>query len=115
MAMRDFRDWRLAVLAAGLVLIGGCQRPIKARITDTLMSYGLDKGRAECVADRLSSNLSISQLVELNGAAQDYQRRVGAPVLSFPDLIDVGSKLDPKIRGELLSAGMTCAMPSIPL
>ena len=94
-----------------LASAAACSSPAE-RISVTLQSYGLDAQRADCVGEQLERSLSTSQLMSLGKAARDYRSRAGDRTLSFPDLLSVGSGLDPAIQTASVQAGMVCAMPS---
>ena len=67
---------RIALVAALLVVAaaviwfatGGVERSAQARIETALVEQGLPQPFAACMADRLATRLSVSQLRELEGA-----------------------------------------------
>ena len=94
-----------------LVAIAGCAAPA-TRISTGLQRYGLDETRADCVGQRLQSNLSLGQLQRLGKAAAAYGKGDTTPgVLTPSDLVRVAGELrDPAIVLEVGKAAAGCGV-----
>lgn len=99
------------VLIASFALVCGCAAPA-TRISSGLQRYGLDASRADCVGDRLQSNLSLGQLQRLGKAAAAYRDGDTTPgVLTPSDLLRVAGELrDPRIALEVGKASAGCGV-----
>jgi hypothetical protein len=95
----------------GLLFSAACASP-SARIADELTSKGFDANQALCVGERLQSNLSLSQLMQLSraaGALSDGDTTPGR--LTASDLFRAASRLnDPKIPIEVAKAARGCGL-----
>ncbi len=106
---------RAVTVLVPLILLTGmsaCAAPA-TRISTGLQRYGLDEPRADCVGQRLQSNLSLGQLQRLGKAAAAYGRDDTTPgVLTPSDLVRVAGELrDPKIVLEVGKAAAGCGVP----
>ncbi|MFD1951689.1 hypothetical protein ACFSGX_13015 [Sphingomonas arantia] len=101
----------IAAPLAALAALAGCAAPA-TRISTGLQRYGLDATRADCVGQRLQSNLSLGQLQRLGKAAAAYKQGDTTPgVLTPSDLIRVGTELrDPAIALEVGKAAAGCGV-----
>ncbi len=102
---------RLLAAALGLTLIAGCV-DASTSIATELGRYGLDAAQAECVGQRLESNLSIGQLQQLARAAGAVNAGDTTPGrLTGSDLMRVASQIrDPKVAVEVASAAGGCGV-----
>ena len=91
--------------------VAGCAAPA-TRISTGLQRYGLDDTRADCVGQRLQSNLSLGQLQRLGKAAAAYREGDTTPgVLTPSDLLRVAGELrDPAIILEVGKAAAGCGV-----
>lgn len=99
------------VLVVGLAA-NACITAPKARIADSLMGYGLDRPRAECVGTYLQDHLSPGQLLELARAtrARNGQSK-SARQPSIGDLLRVSSEIkDPRIPVAVAKAAGRCRL-----
>ena len=97
----------LVVTIVGALALGACAAP-STRISTGLQRYGLDQQRADCVGNRLQSDLSLGQLQKLGRAAAAYGQGDTTPgVLTVGDLLRVAGELkDPAI---VLAVGKAAA------
>jgi hypothetical protein len=100
---------------AGLVALSAaaCAAP-SARIAAELGRYGLDAAQAQCVGQRLETNLSIGQLQQLARAAGALGKGDTTPGrLTGADLFRVASQIDdPKVPIEVARAASGCGVLS---
>jgi hypothetical protein len=98
----------LIVIAAALSL-AACATP-RERIADSLVGYGLDQARANCVGEQLQRDLSLSQLQELGRVARSYRARDPDPSrLTLDDLLRAASEIrDPAIALSVARAAGRC-------
>lgn len=98
----------LGVIAAALTL-AACATP-RERISDSLVGYGLDKARADCVGEHLQRDLSIGQLRELGRVARAYRSRDADPSrLTLDDLLRAASEIrDPAVPLAVARAAGRC-------
>ncbi len=101
--------WLFVVSGAGLAL--GCAS-VSGTIAGELGRYGLDQPRAQCVGDRLASDLSRDQLRELAAAARAYGRNDPNPGrLTVADLARVAGQLrDPEVPLAVGRAAVGCGL-----
>ncbi len=101
--------WLLFVCAAGAA--AGCAG-VSGTIAGELTRYGLDQSRAQCVGDRLASDLSPEQLRQLAAAARAYGRNDPNPGrLTAADLLRVSGELrDPAVPITVGRAAVNCGV-----
>jgi hypothetical protein len=103
---------RLFSAIAASCALAACITTPAERIADTLMGYGLDRTRAECVGGRLQSELSTKQLLELGRAARAYRQSDPNPGrLGLDDLLRVSSEIrDPAIPLTIARSAGRCGL-----
>lgn len=108
MPVRSLLMRSVMVIAAALAL-AACASP-RERIADSLVGYGLDQARAECVGEQLQRDLSIGQLRELGRVARAYRARDADPSrLTLDDLLSAASEIrDPAIPLAVAKAAGRC-------
>ncbi len=96
------------LLTAGLA---ACATP-SARIASELGRYGLDAQQAQCVGQRLESNLSLGQLQQLASAARAVNEGDTTPGrLTGSDLLRVASRIrDPQVAIQVARAASGCGV-----
>lgn len=106
---------RLFLPLAAAAALSACATP-SDRISDALVGYGIDRGRAECMGARLQKNLSIGQLQELARLARAYRENDPNPrKLSINDLLRVAGQVqDPRIPLEVAKASGKCGLVTRP-
>jgi hypothetical protein len=83
----------------------------RERVHDELLRAGIKPRLANCLADRLSDRLSVSELRQLGRAAKLPRKDVGA--MSIGELADRLRAIgDPHIVSVVTSAGIGCAIAS---
>lgn len=83
----------------------------RERVHDELLRAGIKPRMANCLADRLSERLSVSELRQLGRAAKLPRKDVGA--MSIGELADRLRAIgDPHIVSVVTSAGIGCAIAS---
>lgn len=102
---------RFFMIAAGLTAASACVDP-SARIAGELTRYGLDRPRAQCIGNRLETDLSIGQLKQLAAAARAYGRDDPDPGrLTLSDLVRVAGEMhDPKVPLAVGRAAVGCGI-----
>lgn len=102
---------RKFLLIAAVVTVSACATP-RERIADSLIGYGLDEARADCVGSELQRNLSLGQLQELGRAARAFKERDPNPTrLTIDDLLRVASQVrDPRVPIEVAKAAGRCRL-----
>lgn len=99
----------LAVVTA----IFGCVTP-SSRISFKLESLGMDKTRAECLGDYLSSHLTYLQMLDLDEGAKNLKAGVesdqGERTKGLMRALAAFS--DPTLYPIFFRAGIACAFPS---
>lgn len=101
---------RLLCFALLGATLSSCAAPA-TRISTSLQRYGIDEPRADCVGERLQSNLSLGQLQQLGKAAAAYRADPDPGVLTVGDLVRVaGSLKDPAIALEVGKAAAGCGV-----
>jgi hypothetical protein len=100
----------VAALAIALLLPACASR--EDRVAGTLMDYGLDRSRAECVAGSLVANLDTGQLKELGRVAKliDHDERDLDRVPLRRLMRHLRGMSDPAIVAALARAGVGCAV-----
>lgn len=101
----------LAVMLLGTLSLAACAAPA-TRISTGLQRYGLDEARADCVGQRLQSDLSLGQLQQLGRAAAAYKQGDTTPgMLTIGDLLRVAGQLkDPAIALSVGKAAAGCGV-----
>ena len=101
----------LAVMLFGALSLAACAAPAM-RISTGLQRYGLDQARADCVGQRLQSDLSLGQLQQLGRAAAAYRQDDATPgTLTVGDLLRVAGELnDPAIALSVGKAAAGCGV-----
>lgn len=101
----------LAIMLLGAVSLAACAAPA-TRISTGLQRYGLDEPRANCIGNRLQSDLSLSQLQQLGRAAAAYKQGDTTPgTLTVGDLLRVAGELkDPAIALSVGKAAAGCGV-----
>ncbi|GAB5482356.1 MAG: hypothetical protein Pars92KO_21130 [Parasphingorhabdus sp.] len=98
-------------LVAGLALIASlaaCTTP-ETRVRNGLMSAGLSKPIASCMADRMVDRLSYAQIDKLNRLDKLRKRDPGD--ISVNEFVKRTKALqDPEILGVVTSSGLVCAV-----
>jgi uncharacterized protein YcbK (DUF882 family) len=96
--------------------IAGCARP-STRIATELRRYGLDEGRAQCIGQRLESDLSIAQLRELARVVRSYRTNDSTPgQLTVSDLARVaGNVRDPQVPITVARSAVGCGIAAADL
>jgi hypothetical protein len=91
--------------------IAACARPAD-RIANELARYGLDQGRAQCIGQRLESELSVNQLRELAGVVRAYGSNDSTPGrLTVSDLASVAASVrDPRVPITVARAATSCGV-----
>ncbi|GAA4005937.1 hypothetical protein [Sphingomonas humi] len=86
-----------------------CASP-KERIADSLVGYGIDQMRADCVGQQLQNSLSVSQLMELGRVARAARERDPEPSrLTLSDLLRAATEVrDPRVAIEVAKAAGRC-------
>lgn len=101
-----------------LAILGGCSsgyaldrlKPETALVAPQLARYGIEPSRAQCVAERLSGDLSVWQMRQLGDAAE-----AGGTTTGERDLLwYAGQVEDPEVATALGAALAACA-DSVPL
>lgn len=89
--------------------LAACATP-RERISDSLVGYGLDQRRADCVGEHLQRDLSIGQLQELGRVARAYRSRDPNPSrLTLDDLLRAASEIrDPAVPLAVARAAGRC-------
>ncbi|WP_439534169.1 hypothetical protein [Polymorphobacter sp.] len=95
------------VMALGLALaVAGCASPAQ-RIERKLVEVGVPQRVAECMGQRLSQQLSTSQLRQLDRMARLEGDRIGRARIE-----DIGRALagaeNPALMGEVIRTGVSC-------
>jgi len=105
---------RYPVVIAALLALSACASP-KERIADSLVGFGLDQSRADCVGADLQRNLSTGQLLELGRVARSYRQRDPDPSqLTLSDLLRAASEInDPAIALTIARAAGRCNLTPI--
>ena len=100
-----------ALMLLSAVSLSACAAPA-TRISSVLQRYGLDEGRADCVGNRLQSDLSLGQLQQLGRAAAAYRQGDTTPgALTVGDLLRVAGELkDPAIALSVGKAAAGCGV-----
>ncbi|WP_205478591.1 hypothetical protein [Sphingomonas arenae] len=106
---------RLFLPFAATAALSACATP-SDRISDALMGYGIDRGRAECMGSRLQKNLSISQLQELARVARAFRENDPSPgKLTVNDLLRVAGQVqDPRVPLEVAKGSGKCGLVTRP-
>ncbi len=98
-------------LVAGLALIASlaaCATP-ETRVRNGLMSAGLSKPIASCMADRMVNRLSYTQIDKLSRLDKLRKRDPGD--ISVNEFVKRTKALqDPEILGVVTSSGLVCAV-----
>jgi hypothetical protein len=98
-------------LVAGLALIASlaaCATP-ETRVRNGLMSAGLSKPIASCMADRMVDRLSYAQIDKLSHLDKLRKRDPGD--ISINEFVKRTKALqDPEILGVVTSSGLVCAV-----
>ena len=99
---------KIFLIAAALTACA-CASP-KERIADSLVGYGIEENRANCVGEQLQRNLSIGQLSELGRVARAARARDPDPSrLTLDDLLRAASEVrDPRVAIEVAKAAGRC-------
>lgn len=99
--------WLIA--GAAVLATTACTTP-KERIAETLVGFGIDTSRANCVGEQLQSNLSTGQLIELGRVARAARDRDPDPSrLTLSDLLRVATEVrDPRVAIEVAKAAGRC-------
>lgn len=67
-ARRRMAGFRLGTLGLCALLLAGCAQTIaESRVRSALVDAGLDRGNADCMANRMVDRLTIAQLRKLEG------------------------------------------------
>ncbi len=100
----------LPILLATAALTA-CATP-SARIASELGRYGLDAQQAQCVGQRLESNLSLGQLQQLARAARAVNEGDTTPGrLTGSDLMRIASRIeDPQVAIQVARAASGCGV-----
>jgi len=85
---------RIAIMILMFLPFAGCVSP-SGKIATSLIAYGFEGNQAQCVGERLQSNLSTAQLRQLERAARAFSLRKPRPdLLTVLDLLQVASQID---------------------
>lgn len=98
----------LAVLAAVWLLNGGVERSARERIETVLIDNGLAPPLAACMAERLSSRLSVGQLRELERLAAELKAQ-GSGLTVAALLQSLRQVEDPALVEVTASSAAICA------
>ena len=102
---------RTAFLLSAMVAlstVSACSTP-ETRVRNGLISAGLSKPIAGCMASRMVDRLSLGQLDKLNGLGKLRKRDPGD--VSFNEFVKRTKGLqDPEIVGVVTSSGVICAV-----
>ena len=66
----------LSVLIGGALTLTACASTAERRIENSLIDAGLPRGLSSCMANRLSENLSVTQLRRVADFADGFEGRV---------------------------------------
>lgn len=107
---------RYFLVIAAALSVAACSATPQAKIADTLVGFGIDRPRAECVGGYLQSNLSPAQLLELARVAKSAQENDPDPAkLTSADLLRVSSEIkDPQIPLTVARAAGKCGIVPAP-
>jgi hypothetical protein len=96
-----------------VVGILGCATP-SSRISLKLENLGMDKNRAECLGDYLSSHLTFRQMLDLDEAANNLKARVDSDQGERTKglMRSLAAFSDPTLYPIFIRAGIACAFPS---
>lgn len=100
---------RKIILISAALTASACASP-RERIADSLVGYGIEERRANCVGEELQRNLSIGQLRELGRVASAARERDPDPSrLTLDDLLRAASEVrDPRVAIEVAKAAGRC-------
>ena len=99
------------ILLGALALSACASISPRERVHDELLRAGIKPRLANCLADRLSDRLSVSELRQLGRAAKLPRKDVGA--MTIGELADrLRAVGDPHIVSVVTSAGIGCAIAS---
>ncbi len=100
---------RLAAIIslAAFGLLSACATPSQ-RIASKLTDYGVPAREAQCMGDKLTTRLTLSQLKRLNDITRTDGDRIGR--MSIPEIAGHFTRPeDAMIGAEILRAGLGCA------
>lgn len=93
---------------AAIVSLAACATP-ESRVRSGLMSAGLSKPVATCMADRIVDRLSYGQIKKLNSLGKLQDRKAGD--ITVNEFVKRTKALqDPEILGVVTSSGVVCAL-----
>lgn len=101
---------RAGILLIAMAALSSCATP-ETRVRTALISAGLPKPVASCMADRMVDRLSLIQLNKLSGLKK-LRNQDGGKLTVDQFLKRTRSLQDPEILGVVTSSGLICAVKS---
>jgi hypothetical protein len=111
-AMTDRFIYRRSMHVGGLaLLVAGCVTP-SAQIATAMTGYGFAPAQSQCVGERITANLSLSQLQQLGRAARAARQGDTSPGrLTVGDFLRVAGEVkDPEVALEVGKAAAGCGV-----
>lgn len=96
-----------------LIAMFGCVT-LSSRISHKLENLGMDKARADCLGDYLSSHLTYRQMLDLDEAARNLKAQVDFDQSGRTKglIRALATAADPTLYPIFIRAGIACAFPS---
>jgi hypothetical protein len=107
--MRSFSIPLSLAIPLSMALLAGCATSKEARVRSALADAGLPPGTAECMAEPMARDLSVSQLQSISRVAKAI--RGSGRQLTEGQILDLLRRdLDPETVGVVVRAGIGCVL-----